>query len=491
MSEELSFIPFPTDRLPEVLARFVVEAAAAVGCDESYLAAALLPVVASAIGNTRRVRLKRDWTEPPVLWAAIVGNSGSMKSPAVRLVMRSVVRRQKTVRNAHQSELAAHADAMREWKAKPKDERGDEPAKPAAMEHVYCSDVTVEALADRLSVSDRGVLVAVDELAAWLASFNQYKGGGGADVPHWLTMHGADMLKVDRKSTDKPTLWVPHAAVCIVGGIQPKTLGRALTPEFFDNGLAARLLLTMPPPREKRWTDAEVSDATDSALAAVFDELYQYAGEQDGDGERRPTVIPLDEQARELFVAFVNEHAHEQAGLDDALMAVWSKLEACAARLALVFHCVRKAAGESVDPWHIDADSIAAGIAVARWFGNEARRIYADLAATDGERALAVLVGWIRDRGSVTTIRDLSHGPRIYREPGKAENALAALVEQGIGEWCRPAPGRTGGHPPMMFRLILRDGDTGDGDGTPRHDSASGGYGAVATLAGKNGKGNP
>ena len=60
-------------------------------------------------------------------------------------------------------------------------------------------------------------------------------------------MFGARDLLVDRKSEGQKPIFVPRAAVSIVGGIQPQVLRRALGPEHFENGLAARMLLTMPP----------------------------------------------------------------------------------------------------------------------------------------------------------------------------------------------------------------------------------------------------
>lgn len=483
------YIPFPTEILPAVLADFIHECAAAMGCDESYIALPLLAAAGSAIGNTRRIKLKNSWNEPAVLWCAIVGDSGTVKSPAIDAATSPIRRRQAKLLKAHAVAMAAHKSERTKWKATLQDTRGDEPEAPPPVEHPYCSEITVEALADRLEKTPRGVLVAVDELAGWFGSFNAYK-SGGADVAHWLSMHRAGALKVDRKTGDKTTLWIPHAAVSIAGGIQPKTLRRVLTPEFFDNGLAARLLLAMPPGKVKRWTDADVSGATEDAVRRLFDSLYEFQATTGTDGELMPALVELSDAAKADFIAFFDEHATEQAELGgDELAAAWSKLEGYAARLALVVHCVRQASGESLDPWAVDTKSMRAGIALSRWFGGETKRVYAALAGTDEDRERAALVAWIHGRGSVTTARDLQHsGPRQYRRSGAAVESLAALVKDGIGEWYHARPSDRGGHPPESFRLFIGGpDDVATGDSTPRHDSASGGSVAVAS----NGKGKP
>ena len=77
-----AFAPFPVDVLPEPIRSFVAGAAKSIGCDPSFVALPLLSALASAIGNTYRIELKRGWTEPAALWTAIVGESGTHKTPA-------------------------------------------------------------------------------------------------------------------------------------------------------------------------------------------------------------------------------------------------------------------------------------------------------------------------------------------------------------------------------------------------------------------------
>jgi hypothetical protein len=74
------FRPFPVAALPEPIRGFVSAGAKAIGCDPSYLALPLLTAIAAAIGNTRRLELKRGWSAPAILWTAIVGESGRRAS---------------------------------------------------------------------------------------------------------------------------------------------------------------------------------------------------------------------------------------------------------------------------------------------------------------------------------------------------------------------------------------------------------------------------
>lgn len=158
-------------------------------------------------------------------------------------------------------------------------------------------------------------------------------------------MHGARGLKVDRKSGDRTTIYIPHAAVCVSGTIQPDTLRRALLPEFFENGLAARLLVNMPEPRAKRWTEHEITDATQAAVNGLFDRLFDLRLAPSPDGNE-PALIDLSEDARAIWIDFVNEHNQKTHDLHGHARSAWAKLEGYAARFALVRHCVREVDGQ-------------------------------------------------------------------------------------------------------------------------------------------------
>ncbi len=343
-------------------------------------------------------------------------------------------------------------------------------AKPEApiADRCWTDDATTEALAVLLQQNPRGLLMVRDELAGWF-NFDRYAGGkGGGDAAKWLKMFGGRPMVVDRKTGG--TLYVPRAAVSIAGGIQPETLRRGLGQEHRDNGLAARLLLTCPPRKPKRWTEAEVNATTEAAVAKVFARLFGLTPETDDDGDERPRLVTLADDGKLAWVTFFNEHASEQVNLSGDEAAAWSKLEGYAARLALVVHLTRWAAGDATlsDPARVDEASIAAGVVLSRWFGDEARRVYAILGESDEGRESRRLVDWIENKGGTLTVRDLTRGPREYRDPddptAKARAALDELVKAGRGRWGPDDHAGGRGRRTDRFQLLSRRGGTGAGD---------------------------
>jgi len=463
----LRYEPFPVDLLPQPVRAYVVEGASAIGCDASFIALPLLSALAAAIGNTRRILLKRGWAEPAIVWTAIIGESGTQKSPAFRLALKAVRARQHRLLKEHQETLREWTEEMRRLELEAGDRkrnpsRSGGPAEPPeAPPRPVCprtviEDCTTEALSVLLQENPRGLLTLRGELSGWF-SFGQYKnGGGGDDVARWLQMFDGDPLVVDRKSSG--TTYVPCAAVSIAGGIQPTILERSIGQKHRDNGLLARLLLAHPPRRAKRWTEAEVSPATEAAVMRLFDRLYELEGEVDEHGDPVPRLLGIGSRAKAAWIAFVDEHGQAQLSLAGDEAAAWSKLEGYAARFALIVHLVRAAMSDPTlrSAELVDEASIAAGVQLSRWFAGEARRVYATLSADEEERALDRLITIVDTHRRPLTTRDWQR-LRWLPTAAEAKAELEQLVAAGVGRWEQPQPGARGGRPSPRFVPVGSD----------------------------------
>tara|TARA_R110002096_G_scaffold344921_2_gene537807 strand:- start:41187 stop:43577 length:2391 start_codon:yes stop_codon:yes gene_type:complete len=470
ITDPLAFAPFPIECFPEPVRTYVVDGAAAIGCDASFIALPMLAALASAIGNTHLIQLKKGWTEPAIVWTAVVGESGTAKSPAIQLAVQFVRDRQIADMRVYQHELTLWENEHAIWDAKQSQWKRDasrgkqvdpipEPSRPTCP-RTWTDDATIEALVGKLKENPRGLLMVRDELAGWF-SFDRYSSGkGGGEVARWLELFGGRELIVDRKTSD--TEFVPRASVSIAGGIQPEILRKSLTTTNRENGLLARLLFAMPPRMQKRWTDTEIDESIERAVERMFSTLYTLDSARDSDhqsdpqseSESEPRIMTLSVSAKQRFIRFVNDHGSEQMGMVGDQAAAWSKLEGYAARFALIFHLTRIASGDRSieDPTLVDLESLEAGITLMRWFANEANRVYAMLL---GQSALSMtsanleLVAWIRSQGNSTTVRDLSRGPRAYRNTATAQAAIDELHCIGLGRWESSNGGRV-----MRFSLI-------------------------------------
>lgn len=457
------FRPFPTHTLPQPIADFVERGATAIKCDSSFLALPMLSALASAIGNSRQLRLKESWKVPAIIWTAIVGESGTSKTPAFKLVMKPVRERQRRLLRQHQEAMEQfeddkhrHEKNLTAWKRRANDsEPPPKKPEPPVAERVVVSDTTVEALAPILLANPRGVLLARDELAGWFGSFDRYaKGGAGTDESNWLSMHNGESMTIDRKTGYPSTIYVPQAFVSITGGIQPTILHAALGIDHRESGLAARMLLTCPPRRAKKWTEDEITPEDEATIEQIFEHLYDLQAETNAEGDPVPVVVDLTSDAKEIWKEYYDSHAEEQADLTGELSAAWSKLEEYAARFALVFHFVRLVANDPhlKSPDFVDTESMAAGVELAEWFKRETRRVYSVLAESEAERKRRRLIEWIERKGKPVSAREAQQGCRWLESSLEAENALNDLVQKGVGRWETKPPGGKG-QPTRRFVL--------------------------------------
>lgn len=450
--------PFPVEVLPEVVRRLVEEGAAAIGIDCAYVAVLVLPVLAGCIGNARKIRLKRGWEEPSPIWAALVAESGSSKSPALDLVTSPLHEIQAELFEAfnrlaerHKAEALDYAKRVTAWKSSRDGSRP--PIEPPApiCERIVVADTTIEKLGHILRENPRGIIIVRDELAAWFGSMDQYRPRGGADVPKWIEFFGARPSTIDRQTGG--TLHIKRACVSIAGTIQPSILARSLTTGYRESGLAARILLAMPPKRAKRWTETEADETTRERYAHLLRALRSLPTDEDVHGDLKPVALHLSSEAKSRWVGWYDRWGAVQAEASGDLAAAFSKLEGYAARIAMVHHVVDRVAAGLNDRVEIGVESIRAGIALAEWFAHEVERVYTVLAETDEERELRRLVDLITRKGGRITARDLQRAHKQkYPTVEVATHALRRLTDAGMGTVDIESP-TGGGHAHPVFKL--------------------------------------
>ncbi|MFT5322852.1 MAG: hypothetical protein ACI8P0_000693 [Planctomycetaceae bacterium] len=439
--------PFPTHVLPPVIRKFVEEGAASIGCDPTTIVLPLLVVIASAIGNTRRLRLTNTWDVPPVLWTAVIGRSGSQKSPGYKFAMRPVEAIRRELIQQHSKALARFT---------PEDKDGNK-VPPPMLERWSVSDVTVESLADLLEANRRGLMANAEELSGWIGNFGRYSKGGSqsGEAARWLTCYDAGNIQVDRKTGDKRSIFVSDAAVCVTGTIQPGTLNRAVGVEHRENGLLPRMLLAYPPQRQKSWRNVDVEPDTVERMTDIVRRLRDLDFQLDRFGKEVPRICRLTDAGIQEWIRFYNAHAVEQHNAEsDELAAAFSKLEEVTARLAMVIHLTRFTSGEAVEPDQVDEESVKAAVELTEWFRGETRRVYLLLDQSAEDQQLADLVRWIRGKHSGDVApRDLVTGRREIKDADQAATILQSMADSGFGYWYAVPTTSSGGAPTRRFRL--------------------------------------
>src|SRR4029079_15003739 len=114
-----------------------------------FIGTPLLVAAGAAIGGALDLELKPGWREGPNLYAGVVGDPGSKKTPAGQLALSPLQRIQASLNAAHAEQLAAYEAEMEAWAGGKRSDRGAKPT-PPVYGHVLSTDATCEALAPML-----------------------------------------------------------------------------------------------------------------------------------------------------------------------------------------------------------------------------------------------------------------------------------------------------------------------------------------------------
>lgn len=432
------------------------------GAPVEYVALGFLAACASLIGGKRRVQpyTGAHWQEPCILWTGLVGDPSSNKSPALDRVTDALREMEKGHAEKHKERLLVwNADMERakldraSWLADVKlaaDDGRSTPPMPAdanepplpQRRRLLVQDSTPEGLGVILAGNPAGTLHHRDELAGWLTSFDRYTPGGRE---FWIEAYGGRPFVIDRKGSIEPVT-IPFNGVSVVGGIQPEKLADALFGRGKpDDGLVARFLWAWPDKapyhRPRRCADMGV-------LQNLYGRLDGLEWAINQAGENVAAVLPLDDDAADVFEAF--ERENRDAG-DDAgglFKSFCGKLPGMVLRLALVSQYSRWAYSGGPEPRTISAMTIGA---VAQFVEDYAKpsalRVFGDAALPIAERNAATLAKHIIKRNirhfNARTLRREAKLPGM-KDAEPFNEALVLLVDAD----CLRSAGRREGDSP-------------------------------------------
>lgn len=458
---------FPIEAFGPAWARWIEAAAEAASAPPDYVGVPLLAAASSLIGHARWAEATPGWREPPHIWAGVVGDSGSSKSPGADCLLRDVLP------EIEQRMLGDFPERLREWRAQAEASKAREetwqrdvkaaqkngnapplppdenlPAEPQAP-RLRQSDVTIERVATLMaSAAPKGLLIVRDELSGWLLGLNAYNDSGRA---FWLEAYGGRPYRVERQKSPEPIV-VPRLAVAVTGGTQPEKLSQMFRDA--DDGLLARFVWAWPDPLPFRLGRGapESGWAIDALDRLRLLDLLQ--PEQPGLAPH-PMMIPLAPGAVAMMEAFGREMQDMQVNSGGLMRSCYGKARGLALRLSLCLEMLRWCAdaGMTPPPTEIGEPAFAAACDfVADYFMPSAERVYGDAAATQAERNAATLARWVaREKPEEVHVRRMQ---REVRLPGltTAETIHAAAAVLVDADWLRVPDGSgTAGRPKASY----------------------------------------
>jgi hypothetical protein len=163
---------------------------------------------------------------------------------------------------------------------------------------------------------------------------------------------------------------------------------------------------------------------------------------RDLEGEPAPHVVKMTLEARRAWAGWCQVHRDEQEADDfpDSLEGAWGKLEAYAARLALILHLMDLAADPTgpvdAEPPELPRRIIEGSARLVAYFKSHARRIRTATGgkADNGDENVRALLGWIgRNELAEFSERDIGKNfDRFKDDPAVLADSLEWMATRNL-----------------------------------------------------------
>lgn len=450
------FEPFPLDCLPDPVKQYVVEKSASLTVEPAALALLILLEAGACAGAVTKLRLGNDWLVAPIIWGAIIGVSGSKKSPVLGAV-------DKLVRAANDLFRRQHEEAMRKYRAlvkaskfvKKDGEDGEQTLAELPPEPVLrkssITNATLEALQQYVQAYHRGVLVKKDELASFFGDTTRNSRDGEAS--DWLSGHSGAPVNAIRKTVAHASVAEAHWSV--VGGITPDEFRTQMRKGHrLSDGTLSRFCLVWPPDMQ----ELSHEDVSLEAIQRMEAVMILLLAMDFVDG--KPYEVSLSAEAKTQWQTWREEIHRESLTVDsDAESSFYRKSEELLARVALILHLLestvkyfsadtqevpditlflsilaeRKNVMSNI-PNEISGETMQRAEIATRWIMAETLDSYQRLSFTKPQDISEEILDIIRENPESMSVRDIGQKKRRYRSgDGKEqlEKTLDKLVKAG------------------------------------------------------------
>ena len=285
--------PFPIDAFPQLFSDFLVDLNKSLKFPHDYTGTAILTAISCAVGTTVKLKVKECWYEYGSLYCCLVGNAGANKTHPINhafIPIRELDKARHEIYIKLYNEYADHS------KLNEKQKKETTPVPEPILKKSLLTNFTPEILTKRLYENSRGLAVLSDELATFLEGMNNYSKTDQSST--YLSFWSNQQTSIDRVGNPIPLLIkVPYLS--IIGGIQPRMLGKLFPVQKQSNGFYQRFLFAFPDTTFKEPISEEESSLKLQAKYTDFiNDFFDSKKTPNADAR----ILTWSKQAKDFFI---------------------------------------------------------------------------------------------------------------------------------------------------------------------------------------------
>ena len=333
---------FPSDVFASKIQEVINETHNALQYPVDFTGCSILFAASVAIGNTYKLKVMNTYVNSSLLYIALVGRAGSVKTHPVNFALKPLIERDKENYKNYISAKEKYetiVDMSKEEKSKLAQENLGKPE----LKQIILTDQTPEALHKVHNINKRGIGLFKDELISWFNDLNRYNKGSEQEL--WLQNWSGSFVKINRISRDP--IYIAYPFIGVIGTIQPSLLFEIVKDNRGGNGYKDRILFAAPGElRKEYFSSNELSQNLIDEYSDIISKILLIEEKYDSNDDVYSEIIEFSSEAKKRYIEWYNFNAdlmNETVEKED-IVSLFSKLEIYVARLALILQTLYMAA---------------------------------------------------------------------------------------------------------------------------------------------------